>query len=218
MATLHAPLPVELDLSSKINLNGANMVPGLEFADDGISLENLPEDANFYQSDKESESQSESQQKRSLLGRIGRSLWGKSKSEKSNDKEAVAAVLACRSPAASVNGGIAIQDPNHAKLCRSVLTLMIRQMGKNLLKGANVMNVSFPIQCCQPVTILEVAALQAGYSPPPFSSNNVFSSLKPFFEITMLFVICILVVLKSSCVLQLLSSVPPSSSCGRRPR
>ena len=167
MATVHAPLPVDLDLSSKINLNGTNMDAGLDFAEEGISLENLPEDANFYQSDKESENQTESQQKRSLLGRIGRSLWGKSKSEKSNEKEAAAAVMACRSPAASANGGIAIQDPNHAKLCRSVLTLMIRQMGKNLLKGANVMNVSFPIQCCQPVTILEVAALQAGCGKLP---------------------------------------------------
>jgi hypothetical protein len=53
-------------------------------------------------------------------------------------------VLSCRSPLASVNGGIAIQDPVQAKVCRSVLSLMVRQMGKNLLKGGNVMNTSFP--------------------------------------------------------------------------
>jgi hypothetical protein len=53
-------------------------------------------------------------------------------------------VFACRSPLASVNGGVAIQDPNQAKVCRSVLSLMVRQMGKNLLKGGNVMNTSFP--------------------------------------------------------------------------
>lgn len=35
-------------------------------------------------------------------------------------------------------------------------------MGKNLLKGANVMNVSFPIQCCQPRTVMEIAATQGG--------------------------------------------------------
>ena len=168
-------IPVNLDLPRKIEINGVKSELGLDLVDEGISLENLPEDANFYQSEKESENQTETQQKRSLLGRIGRSLWGKSKTEKLNVKEAVAAVMACRSPAASVNGGIAIQDPNHATLCRSVLTLMIRQMGKNLLKGANVMNVSFPIQCCQPVTILEVAALQAGYmivpSPQSFTKR-----------------------------------------------
>ena len=157
MAVVQAPLPIDLGLSGRINVSDKNNAQ--DFTEDGISLESLPEDPSFYQSEKE---QGESQQKRSLFGRIGRSFWGKSKSEKSNSKEAVAAVMACRSPAASAHGGIAIQDPNHAKLCRSVLTLMIRQMGKNLLKGANVMNVSFPIQCCQPTTILEVAALQAG--------------------------------------------------------
>jgi hypothetical protein len=53
-------------------------------------------------------------------------------------------VFACRSPYASTNGGVAIQDPAEAKACRSVLSLMVRQMGKSLLSKGNVMNTSFP--------------------------------------------------------------------------
>ena len=163
MAAVHPPVPLDLQRMEKIDVSDIKTSAAFETEESIIeSLETLPQDAGFYQGEKEADSQTDANQKRGLFGRIGRSLWGKSKSEKSSEKEVVAAVLACRSAAASVNGGIAIQDPNHAKLCRSVLALMSRQMGKNLLKGANVMNVSFPIQCCQPTTILEVAALQAG--------------------------------------------------------
>jgi len=60
--------------------------------------------------------------------------------------------------------GVACSDPEHAKICRSVLSLMVSQMGRNLLTGGNVMNVSFPIQCCQPRTILEIGSLMAGFT------------------------------------------------------
>ena len=70
--------------------------------------------------------------------------------------------MACRSELASDNGGIRIQDPSEATAVRSVLGLMIRQAGRQLLKGQNVMNVSFPIECCQPRSILEIAGTQAG--------------------------------------------------------
>mmetsp|Transcript_25916 Transcript_25916/g.62509 ORF Transcript_25916/g.62509 Transcript_25916/m.62509 type:complete len:438 (+) Transcript_25916:63-1376(+) len=72
-------------------------------------------------------------------------------------------VMSNRSPMASENGGVRIQDPTQATLVRSVLSLMLRQMGRQLLKGQNMMNVSFPIECCQPKSILEIAAMQGGY-------------------------------------------------------
>ena len=144
-----------------------NMIHGskaeeLTVEDNALSmLGSLPEDASFYKDETATDESPE--KKRGWFGKIGKSLsWGRTKGLKIDEKSALAAVMACRSDSASQYGGMASQDPAQAKLVRSVLALMIRQMGKNLLKGANVMNVSFPIQCCQPGTILEVAALQAG--------------------------------------------------------
>ena len=44
---------------------------------------------------------------------------------KTNDDETKKLVMANRAPTASSIGGFAIQDPEHARLCRSVLTLMV---------------------------------------------------------------------------------------------
>eukprot|EP00292_Cryptomonas_paramecium_P006006 CAMPEP_0113693420 /NCGR_PEP_ID=MMETSP0038_2-20120614/19653_1 /TAXON_ID=2898 /ORGANISM="Cryptomonas paramecium" /LENGTH=391 /DNA_ID=CAMNT_0000615487 /DNA_START=59 /DNA_END=1230 /DNA_ORIENTATION=+ /assembly_acc=CAM_ASM_000170 len=141
---------------SAISLDRADEDPSLQ------SLETLPQDDDFYKDDSELIVVATDKPKTGFFGRLKNSLsW--SRVDKPNENAAVTAVMSCRSPAASQLGGIGIQDPNQAKLCRSVLALMIRQMGKNLLKGANVMNVSFPIQCCQPATILEVASYQAGF-------------------------------------------------------
>ena len=65
-----------------------------------------------------------------------------------------AAICTCRLPKA---------DIEDAKICRSVLSLMVSQMGRSLLTGGNVMNVSFPIQCCQPKTTMEIGSLTTGY-------------------------------------------------------
>jgi hypothetical protein len=80
------------------------------------------------------------------------------------DEDALALVQSCRAPYAYTSGGVAAQNPDDAKACRSVLSLMVRQMGRTLLQGGNVMSVSLPIQCCQPRTILEVAGAQPGYA------------------------------------------------------
>lgn len=108
--------------------------------------------------------------KRGWLSSVGKGIakrssrmFGTSKQRATDDTgDKVARVMGCRSPLAYKDGGIANIDPEMAKACRSVMSLMLRQMGKNLLKGGAVMNVSFPIQCCQPLTILEIAAKQAG--------------------------------------------------------
>lgn len=90
----------------------------------------------------------------------GRGISGSSEAD--SDAATRAKVMACRSNMASENGGIRIQDPAQATIVRSVLTLMLRQVGRNLFKGGNVMNVSFPIECCQPRTILEIGASAVG--------------------------------------------------------
>jgi len=108
--------------------------------------------------------------KRGWLGKMGKGLYKrtmnvmKSGGPSTEDEDIKARVLACRSPYAVKDGGIGVQDPEHQKICRSVLSLMIKQMGRNLLTGGNVMNVSFPIQCCQPRTVLEIGACIAGFT------------------------------------------------------
>ena len=114
---------------------------------------------------------------RSWLGKVGKGLYrrtigGKKPNKDSagdgrDDADVRAMVLACRSPMASVSGGVACQSAEDMKVCRSVLSLMVRQMGRNLLTGGNVMNVSFPIQCCQPKTTLEIGCAVSAPPPPP---------------------------------------------------
>lgn len=72
-------------------------------------------------------------------------------------------VMGCRSTMAAESGGIACQSAEDMRVCRSVLSLMIKQMGRNLLTGGNVMNVSFPIQCCQPKSLLEIGSAMGQY-------------------------------------------------------
>mmetsp|Transcript_66392 Transcript_66392/g.163608 ORF Transcript_66392/g.163608 Transcript_66392/m.163608 type:complete len:420 (+) Transcript_66392:186-1445(+) len=121
--------------------------------------------------DLEDEEDAGKKQKRGWFSSVGKGISKRgtrvggifSNSKQDEDlADKLARVKNCRSPAASASGGVANLDPESAKACRSVLSLMVRQMGKNLLKGGAVMNVSFPIQCCQPMTILEIAAKQAG--------------------------------------------------------
>jgi len=90
------------------------------------------------------------------VGNVKAALTGGKPS--AEDEEILAKIMACRHPFAVKEGGIGIQDPEEAKICRSVLSMMISSMGRKLLQGGNVMKTSFPIQCCQPRTILEVAS------------------------------------------------------------
>uniref|UniRef100_A0A7S0EDB9 Oxysterol-binding protein n=1 Tax=Hanusia phi TaxID=3032 RepID=A0A7S0EDB9_9CRYP len=138
------------------------------------ALQDLPQE-DFY-GDEGSDDDDETtptgkseKKKRSWLGKVGKGIYRRSvnlaKSSglvdtpaSKEDQDLLNAVMSCRSPFAVKVGGVGIQNPEHAKACRSVLSLMISQMGRNLLSGGNVMNVSFPIQCCQPRTVLEIGA------------------------------------------------------------
>jgi len=109
---------------------------------------------------------------RSWLGKLGKGISKRAQSIKSavtggtmtqEDQDALAAVMACRHPYAVKEGGIGIQDPEEARVSRSTLSMMIKSMGRTLLQGGNVMKTSFPIQCCQPRTILEVASCQGQF-------------------------------------------------------
>jgi len=153
----------------------ADICAAVEQVDDTfaqIALDDLPTEED-YSSGNNTQIGGEPRQ-RGWLGRVGKGLskrtmnLGKglgliSAQVSQEDENARAMVNSCRSPLASPVGGIACQDPAEAKLARSVLSMMIRQMGRNLLQGQNVMNTSFPIQCCQPKTILEIAQSQGGF-------------------------------------------------------
>mmetsp|Transcript_17499 Transcript_17499/g.27083 ORF Transcript_17499/g.27083 Transcript_17499/m.27083 type:complete len:430 (+) Transcript_17499:328-1617(+) len=148
----------------------ADICNAVQQVDDSLvqmALEDLPQEEVY----EEAEDAADKKKGRSFFGKIGKGVYKRSTSfakffsgEKDQDTEDMKAkIFACRSPYASKTGGMAIQDPEHAKLCRGVLGLMIKQMGRNLLQGQNVMNTSFPIQCCQPRTILEICAEQSRF-------------------------------------------------------
>jgi len=131
-----------------------------------LGLDDMPEEP--VDDDEEYIEQDTGKKKqRSWLGKLGKGIskrvgnvkaaltGGKPSAE---DEEILVKVMACRHPFAVKEGGIGIQDPAEAKICRSVLSMMISSMGRTLLQGGNVMKTSFPIQCCQPCTILEVAS------------------------------------------------------------
>jgi hypothetical protein len=189
-ALAHAESSAADDVSPSSNA-AAEICAAVEAVDAdmaSLAFSELPKEDN-YESDEEEDGKGDGKKKRSWLGKMSKRLF-KGWRPKSNDDETKKLIMACRAPTASSVGGFAIQDPEHARLCRSVLTLMVRcdaselfqltyksvleqssvafeflqvrQMGKNLLKGANVMNVSFPIQCCQPRTVMEIAATQGG--------------------------------------------------------
>ena len=74
---------------------------------------------------------------RSWLGKIGKGISKRVNKATAvitggvmtaEDNEALARVNACRHPFALKEGGIGIQDPNEAKLCRSVLSMIVQSM------------------------------------------------------------------------------------------
>mmetsp|Transcript_28791 Transcript_28791/g.59015 ORF Transcript_28791/g.59015 Transcript_28791/m.59015 type:complete len:436 (-) Transcript_28791:489-1796(-) len=140
-----------------------------------MALSELPQDDEYDEEDDDEALEAAGKKKRGWLGKVGKGLYRRAGSmakavgisaeaPSKEDDDIRGMVMACRAPYAAANGGVAIQNPEHAKVCRSVLTIMISQMGRNLLKGGNVMNVSFPIQCCQPKTILEIGAAMGGFT------------------------------------------------------
>lgn len=140
------------------------------------TLQDLPND-DYYDENSDEENISDGPKKqRSWLGKVGKGLYrrtigGKKNASKADDGrddgDVKALVMSCRSPMASESGGVACQSAEDMKVCRSVLSIMIKQMGRNLLTGGNVMNVSFPIQCCQPKTTLEIGAAMVSARPYP---------------------------------------------------
>ena len=88
-----------------------------------MAFSELPKEDN-YESDEDEDDKGAPKKKRSWLGKMSKRLF-KGWRPKTNDDETKKLVMANRAPTASSIGGFAIQDPEHARLCRSVLTLMV---------------------------------------------------------------------------------------------
>lgn len=142
-----------------------------DVSEDFKNLDIDDEDTFFEDKDDEPESK----KKRGWLHSVGKSLKkGGSKfsgilarsssptTSEDNDSKRRAKCMECRAPWASDNGGSKIPVASEASAVRSALSLMVRQAGRNLFKGGNIMNVSFPSECCQPKSILELAGAAAG--------------------------------------------------------
>jgi hypothetical protein len=71
----------------------------------------------------------------------------------------------CRHTLAHPKGGLINDDHAGITKSRGVLAEVVKQIGKKILRGQNVMGVSFPVRCCQPRTILECAAYQFVFCP-----------------------------------------------------
>ena len=126
-----------------------------------MALNELPQDDVYDEENDDDSEVAGDKKKRGWMSKLGKGLKNRvgsmaktvglvEKAASKEDEDIRAAMLACRLPIAAASGGVAIQNPEHAKLCRSVLSLMISQMGRNLLKGGGVMNVSFP---CAPLAL-----------------------------------------------------------------
>eukprot|EP00961_Rhodomonas_salina_P187476 2530814-Rhodomonas_salina.3 len=129
----------------------------VEAADDQMAqmaLNDLPQD-DVYDDEEDDSEVAGGKKKRGWMSKVGKGLYRRAGSlaktvglvdapASKEDEDIRATMMTCRLPTAAANGGVAIQNPEHAKVCRSVLSLMISQMGRNLLKGGAVMNVSFP--------------------------------------------------------------------------
>eukprot|EP00802_Teleaulax_amphioxeia_P007212 Tamp_07218.p1 GENE.Tamp_07218~~Tamp_07218.p1 ORF type:complete len:462 (-),score=85.12 Tamp_07218:1145-2530(-) len=74
-------------------------------------------------------------------------------------------ITQCRHALAHPKGGLINDDYQGITKSRGVLAEVVKQIGKKILRGQNVMGVSFPVRCCQPRTILECAAYQFVFCP-----------------------------------------------------
>ncbi|EKX40994.1 hypothetical protein GUITHDRAFT_96169 [Guillardia theta CCMP2712] len=111
---------------------------------------------------------------RKMAGKSLRGLWnsakklaGRSKDRmKDSDVERLLEkVMKCRHKLAHPNGGLINTDYEGIKVSRSVVAEVVKQMGRKLLSGQNLLSVTFPVRCCQPRTILECAAYQFCFCP-----------------------------------------------------
>eukprot|EP00960_Hanusia_phi_P033181 750326-Hanusia_phi.AAC.3 len=162
---------------SSYSTRAEDIINAVQAVDDDLSKLALDElqDDNQEEEEEVDEAETEGGKKqRSWLGRVGKGIYRRSvnlgkaagligQETAEEVKELQAMIQSCRSPLAYKSGGVGSQDPSEVKACRSVLSMMLRQMGRTLLQGGNVMRVSFPIQCCLPSSILEIASQQAGY-------------------------------------------------------
>ena len=80
-------------------------------------------------------------------------------------KELRQKIFECRHELAHKDGGLINTDHEGIAKSRSVLAEVVKQVGKQILRGQNLMSVSFPVRCCQPRTILECAAYQFVFCP-----------------------------------------------------
>jgi len=76
------------------------------------------------------------------------------------------------------SGGVQCSDPDKIKVLRSVVSEILREVGRKVLKGdINLTRISFPIKCMQPKTALETTI--AGAMVNPFFLNKAAMSKDP---------------------------------------
>eukprot|EP00295_Goniomonas_pacifica_P017541 CAMPEP_0175845576 /NCGR_PEP_ID=MMETSP0107_2-20121207/22300_1 /TAXON_ID=195067 ORGANISM="Goniomonas pacifica, Strain CCMP1869" /NCGR_SAMPLE_ID=MMETSP0107_2 /ASSEMBLY_ACC=CAM_ASM_000203 /LENGTH=459 /DNA_ID=CAMNT_0017160147 /DNA_START=42 /DNA_END=1421 /DNA_ORIENTATION=+ len=100
--------------------------------------------------------------------------WGKasgsgtpklSKEEQEQLDEMMARIMATRREDAAQEGGIRCTDHKIIREQRSIVTEVIKQMGRNILKGKDLLYVTFPVRCSQPRSVLQIICNQSSYSP-----------------------------------------------------
>eukprot|EP00871_Galdieria_phlegrea_P002846 jgi/Galph1/3562/GphlegSOOS_G2236.1 len=70
-----------------------------------------------------------------------------------------------RHPFACPSGGMTCLDEQIIKAQRSVVVELIKQVGKNVLMGRDLLYVTFPIKCCAPESALQRFGYAASYAP-----------------------------------------------------
>lgn len=90
-----------------------------------------------------------------------------------------------------VNGGLVLKDKDLISKQKSVVTHLLRNAGKNLIKGKGIMNVSLPVNIFESQSLLQRLLNSFGYAPIYLEAAGRESGLERF-KYIVTFAICML--------------------------
>ena len=107
----------------------------------------------------------------SALGWVGSSVSkvaGKLRlvsSTPSEDPERLCTILQCRHKDASAKGGMSCADQDIVRRQREVAGEIVKQVGKNVIAGRDLLTITFPVRSSAPISMIEYTSRQNAYGP-----------------------------------------------------
>lgn len=81
------------------------------------------------------------------------------------DPERLSAILRTRHSSASPKGGMSCSDQDIVKRQREVAGEIVKQVGKNVIAGRDLLTVTFPVRSSAPISMIEYTSRQNAYGP-----------------------------------------------------